>query len=312
MVGIFERLEQLPRKVVYGLSAILAVLIGLFDGVTGEDISVSFFYMVPVLLTTWRGGTVPGLLLNALCGGLRLWIVIRWQGPDLFRKPELYWNLLVEGIVFIALTLLASALRDLHDRQSLLARTDALTGVANRRAFYERAELELSRSRRLQEALSVAYLDIDNFKRINDDLGHEAGDELLRSVASTFGRRIRTTDLVARLGGDEFALLLPSTGSEASLALLSELLRTLNTETERQAWPVTFSIGAVTFLRPPASVDDLLRRVDELMYRVKREGKAGVKHEVFPSLPESAVLPAGPGWKKGAPSPSGADIIRAQ
>jgi diguanylate cyclase (GGDEF)-like protein len=210
------------------------------------------------------------------------------------------------------MTLLASALRRLADEQRQLARTDALTGVANRRAFYERADLELSRMRRLPEAMTVAYVDVDDFKRINDTMGHEAGDDLLRNVADTFLHRVRTTDLVARLGGDEFALLLPATGSEAALALLSELIQTLGGEMKRQAWPVTFSIGAVTFIRPPASADDLLRRVDQLMYKVKREGKAGVKHEIFPSMPESVVFPFAPEEKKGEPSPPDADIIRAQ
>ncbi len=289
--------------VVYGLSALLAILIGFLDLVTGEDISVSFFYMIPILLATWRGGLLAGLILNAVCGAMRLLLVVHWQGPHPFRRPELFWTLLVEGIVFVTLTLFASALRRLTGELHLLARTDALTGVANRRAFYERADLELSRSRRFLETVTVAYVDVDDFKRINDELGHEAGDDLLRSVAATFLRRVRTTDLVARLGGDEFALLLPTTGSEAALALLSELFQTLRAEMEKQAWPVTFSIGAITFIRSPASVDDLIRLVDELMYKVKREGKAGVRHEVFPSMPEE---------KKGMPSPSGADIIRAQ
>ena len=303
MGGILERIERLPKKGVYGLSALLAILISLLDLVTGKDLSVSFFYMIPILLTTWRGGLFPGLLLNVVCGAMRLLLVVHWQRPDPFQKPELFWNLLVEGIVFITLTLFASALRRLTGELHLLARTDALTGVANRRAFYERADLELSRSRRFLETVTVAYVDVDDFKRINDELGHEAGDDLLRSVAATFLRRVRTTDLVARLGGDEFALLLPTTGSEAALALLSELFQTLRAEMEKQAWPVTFSIGAVTFIRSPASVDDLIRLVDELMYKVKREGKAGVRHEVFPSMPEE---------KKGMPSPSRADIIRAQ
>ncbi|MFI5180243.1 MAG: GGDEF domain-containing protein [Thermoanaerobaculia bacterium] len=284
MGGLLLALERLPKRTVFGVSVLLIVLIGLLDWVTGEDISVSIFYMVPILLATWRGGTAPGLLMNALCAPVRLLLVILWQGSDLLRKPELYWNLVVEGSIFITLTLITSALRRHVEEQRLLARTDSLTGVANRRAFYERAELELSRARRFHEPLSVAYVDVDDFKRINDDLGHDAGDELLTNVAGIFQRRVRTTDLVARLGGDEFALLLPSTGSEASLTLLSELFQTLGAEMERQAWPITFSIGAVTFLRPPASVDDVLRHVDELMYRVKEEGKAGVKHAIFPLM----------------------------
>lgn len=291
MGGILAALERLPRWVVYGGSVLLVALIALLDWVTGEDVSVSFFYMVPILLVTWEGGPVPGFLLNGFCAALRLALVVHWQRPGLFAKPGLYWNLLVEGVFFVTLTLIAAALRRQHDQQSLLARTDALTGVANRRSFYERAELEMSRARRLQEALTVAYVDVDNFKKVNDELGHEAGDDLLRSVAATFVRRIRSTDLVARIGGDEFALLLSATSAGAARTLLGELYATLASEMARHAWPVTFSIGAVTFLRAPGSVDDLLRHVDGLMYAVKREGKANVKHGVFPEMPRGAVVP---------------------
>ena len=291
MDGLLDRLERFPRGAVFAFSTFLVATVAALDWVTGEEISVSFFYMIPILLVTWKGGLLPGFLLNGLCASLRLVLVVVWQGPNYFQKPELYWNLVVEGTFFVTLTFIAAALRTLHDRQSFLARTDPLTGVANRRAFYERADLELSRSRRVPEAMTVAYVDVDDFKRVNDELGHEAGDDLLRSVAATFARRIRSTDLVARLGGDEFALLLSATGAVAARTLLAELYSTLVTEMARQSWPVTFSIGAVTFLRPPVSPDDMLRHVDELMYRVKREGKAGVKHDVFPEMPDSGVLP---------------------
>jgi len=288
--GLVSALERLPRAGVVAGAALLVAGTTLLDAVTGENISVSIFYAIPILLVTWQIGLAAGLAANLLCALVRLSLVVGWQGADPFRRPELYWNLVVEGATFILLTLIVAALRVLHAQQRLLARTDALTGVANRRSFYERAELEISRARRFNEALTVTYLDVDDFKRVNDDLGHEAGDDLLRSVAAAFVRRVRSTDLIARLGGDEFAILLASTGFDASRQLLDELYRTLSTEMERQSWPVTFSIGAVTFTRPPASADDMLRRVDELMYRVKKEGKAGVRHETFPSMPSSAAV----------------------
>ena len=300
MGGVLELIDRLSGRTVYSVAALLVFLTNLLDWATGEEISVSFFYMLPILIATWKGGLLPGLVLNGFCAAMRLLIVFRWEGTDLLRVPALYWNLVVEGVFFITLTLIAAALRDLNARQSLLARTDSLTGLANRRAFYERAELELSRSRRLGEELTLAYLDVDDFKRVNDELGHEAGDDLLRNVAETFLRRVRSTDLVARLGGDEFALLLSATGTAAAKVLVAELHGTLAAEMKRQSWPVTFSIGAVTFLRPPASADEMLRRVDELMYRVKREGKAGIRHAVFPEMPgdrgekSSAPLAASP------------------
>ncbi len=295
MEGFLRSAERLPRAAVYVLAVSFVLAVAFIDWITGEGVSVSFFYTLPILLVTWLYGLLPGLGLNLLCASIRLLLIIMWLGPDPFGKPALYWNLVIEGAFVITLTLIVNSLRTQHIQLGLLARTDSLTGVANRRSFYERAELELSRSRRFHEELTLAYVDVDNFKVVNDELGHEAGDDLLRNVAATFVRRVRATDLVARLGGDEFALLLSATGAAAAQALLSELYGTLATEMARQSWPVTFSIGAVTFLRPPASADDMLRRVDELMYRVKREGKAGIRHAVFPEMP------GGRGEKSSAP-----------
>lgn len=286
MNRLLGSLERLPRTAVYALAISVIAAVAIVDFVTGEEISVSFFYVLPILLVTWLYGLAPGLVLNVLCAPMRLFLVVKWQGPDPFAHPALYWNLAIEGAFVVTLTLIVSALRTEHARLGLLARTDPLTGVANRRGFYERAELELSRSRRHEEAITLGYVDIDDFKRVNDELGHEAGDDLLRVVAATFLGRVRSTDLVARLGGDEFALLLSATGAEASRALFSELRATLAAETARHPWNVTFSIGAVTFLETPARVDDMLRRVDELMYLVKRDGKAGILFDVLSSAPE--------------------------
>ena len=285
MDGLLRSLERLPRAAVYALAVSFIAVVALVDWISGEEISVSFFYALPILLVTWLYGLAPGLVLNAFCASFRLFHVARSQGPDLFSRPALYWNLAIEGAFVLTLTFIVSALRTEHARQSLLARTDPLTGIANRRGFYERAELELSRSRRHDEAITLGYVDVDDFKRINDELGHEAGDDLLRVVATTFVGRVRSTDLVARLGGDEFALLLSATGAEAARALFAELKETLTAEMATHSWPVTFSIGAVTFLETPIQVDDMLRRVDELMYHVKRKGKAGVLFDVLSAPP---------------------------
>ncbi len=291
MDRLLRSLERLPRAAVYALAVSFIAAVAFVDWIIGEEISVSFFYALPILLVTWLYGLMPALVLNAFCASFRLFHVVRSEGPDPFARPALYWNLLIEGAFVLTLTLVVSALRTEHARQSLLARTDPLTGVANRRGFYERAELELSRSRRHGEAITLGYIDVDDFKRINDEQGHEAGDGLLRAVAAVFVGRIRSTDLVARLGGDEFALLLSATGAEASHALFAELRKTLAAEMAKHRWPVTFSIGAVTFLETPARVDDMLRRVDELMYLVKKEGKAGVLFDVLPAAPEGLRLP---------------------
>jgi len=162
-----------------------------------------------------------------------------------------------------------------------VARTDFLTGVPNWRAFAERATTELNRARRYGRPLTFAYVDLDDFKAVNDRYGHAAGDTLLSDVARTIGHVLRRTDVIARLGGDEFAVLLPETGPEPAWIVLRKLHNAVRIALAEAGWPVTASIGAVTCVVPPADVDELVRLADQLMYDVKRIGKNQVHHVVI-------------------------------
>ena len=143
-------------------------------------------------------------------------------GGDLLAGQH-YSSWLVLAIVFVLRTALflvfvevVAALRHALDREKESARTDPLTGVSNRRHFIELTAAALAFARRYRRPMTIAYLDLDNFKQINDRLGHQAGDEVLRAVARTVRNRLRATDVVGRLGGDEFAVCLPETGAEAA------------------------------------------------------------------------------------------------
>jgi diguanylate cyclase (GGDEF)-like protein len=159
------------------------------------------------------------------------------------------------------------------DHEKSLSRVDFLTQVPNRRAFYEVVRLEAMRSRRYKRFLTLAYLDLDNFKQVNDQLGHEAGDEVLRSVAQTLRGNLRDTDSVSRLGGDEFALLLPETNQEQAGIVIAKLRAALRKEMQACPCPVTFSIGLATFAAPKQSVDEMIKVADGLMYSVKKNRK---------------------------------------
>jgi len=156
------------------------------------------------------------------------------------------------------------------------ARADFLTHVANRRAFYEAASTESTRARRYHRPLTLLYIDLDNFKQVNDSLGHDVGDELLVHVATTLRSNVRTTDVVARLGGDEFTLLLPETDHNAASVVAEKLRTRLLDSMQAKKWPVTFSIGLASFAPPPASVDEMIKRADEAMYSAKLRGKNSV------------------------------------
>jgi diguanylate cyclase (GGDEF)-like protein len=161
-----------------------------------------------------------------------------------------------------------------HQRE---AGTDQQTGVANTRAFQELADAEVERSQRYGLTLSLAYLDVDDFKTINDTLGHAAGDHVLLEVSHVMRSMVRSVDTVARVGGDEFAILMPETKADAARAVIERVRLEFARLTVADGRPVHFSIGLVTFLRPPGTVAELTRAADELMYRAKNGGKDHVE-----------------------------------
>ncbi|MDI6740213.1 MAG: GGDEF domain-containing protein, partial [Candidatus Edwardsbacteria bacterium] len=169
-----------------------------------------------------------------------------------------------------------SGIRTILSRESEMARIDPLTGVANRRFFYEWAELVMEQARRYGRPLTVVYLDLDNFKNINDLWGHQEGDKMLMAVAATIKDTIRKTDIVARLGGDEFVILLPEADQEQARAVVDKLQNRVFALYRKSGQPVSFSMGVVTFHAIPDTVDQLVTAADQLMYKVKATGKSNV------------------------------------
>jgi len=166
---------------------------------------------------------------------------------------------------------LEDEMRRLSDEVS----TDQLTQIANRRGLMQAFEAELGKLKRSGGELSIGLLDIDNFKRLNDELGHSAGDEALKSLASIVTKALRPSDRVARYGGEEFVVLLPQTPVGDGEQILTRLQRSLTgglfMHKEKQVF-VTFSAG-VTSYRPEERIEDSLERADQALYEAKRTGK---------------------------------------
>lgn len=273
-----DNLGNLPRPLVITLGAIILVMVGVIDYLTGPNLSLSIFYLIPVLLVSWYAGRVPGIAISFACA--LTWLIAGLLEKTYCEYPVvLYWNDLMELAFFLTVTILITALKSSLQREMVLAKTDYLTKLPNRRCFFEFSERELGRSLRYHHPLTIIYLDIDNFKTVNDTMGHSAGNDLLCLVAETLSRIIRSTDMVARLGGDEFALLLPESDPESARNAIHKVMNSL-TEALNDKWPVTFSVGMVTYMLPPASVDEMVKKADNVMYAVKLAGKGAVRHEV--------------------------------
>jgi diguanylate cyclase (GGDEF)-like protein len=257
------------------LAVCLVALVAWIDLVTGEQLSVSIFYTGPVFLLTWFVSRRAGVAGAFLCAGVRLALAL---GTD-SSVPKLVavWNADVELGLFLLCAFAFGTLREALDREQALSQTDQLTGVGSRRAFFDRLEVEIERSRRDGSTITLAYVDLDDFKAVNDAHGHAAGDALLQRVARLMLGWLRATDFVARIGGDEFALLLPQTDAAAGRRLLTELNSRLLEAADVEL--VSLSVGAICFGPTEEDVDELLGRADAQMYRVKAEGKRGVSIE---------------------------------
>ncbi len=258
--------------------------LGYLDFATGPELTPVLFYLVPIALVAWFAGRAAGAAVAGAAG--LAWLLSDALTHGDYAAPSIpYWNAAVRLCVLLAVSETVARLRAVIERERELARTDPLTGVANARAFSERAAAEIARARRYQHPFTVVFLDLDAFKLVNDRLGHAAGDAVLRSVARALVGVLRASDSVARLGGDEFVILFPETGSAPARLAVEKLRDSLATVVPAHGWRMTASIGVATYLVPPDSVDALIGVADRLMYSAKQSGRDAVAHETQNEAP---------------------------
>ena len=250
--------------------------LGIADAATGFELSLSIFYLVPVAVSAWYAGRLAGLAMAAISAST--WFLADMLAGHAYSSWVIaVWNALVRFGYFVITAHLLNLLHGRLDLERQLARTDSLSGALNRRAFREQLDYALALAARNGKPLTLAYLDLDDFKRINDTLGHAAGDETIRSVVRVLTEATRRIDIVARIGGDEFALLLPNTNLAGAKRLLHKAQTALDAASVHEQHPIRCSIGAVTFSKDMPDCDQALGAADALMYRVKSAGKNAIE-----------------------------------
>ncbi len=290
--AVDERLDAADEPVVWVVSLVGVAVVGVLDYLTGVEASFALFYLFPVAIAAWWIGGRAGVVCSV--ASAVVWLLANDIIEHQFRSVFLSaWNTSIRLAFFLIVTLLLVRIHAMFLRERALSRVDYLTGAYNVRAFHEISEAECLRATRYPQPLTLAYIDLDGFKKVNDQLGHDAGDRVLRVVAQTLRAGVRRPDTVARLGGDEFALLLPQTDVAGAQTFLPRLREELLAAMQRNGWQVTFSIGALTCPTAPASLGEVVSEADELMYDVKRTGKNSIRYGVYTGPARLGDSPAG-------------------
>ena len=272
-------LEQLPARVIMVLGLLLVCVLAVIDVLTGYEISFSIFYLVPIMLVGSYGRRSMGLAISVLSAAAWLYADIV-SGHEYSNAAIPLWNAVMRLGIFLMVAYYVSENRRLLRREQDLARTDSLTGAANSRAMRAAIDQELRRADRSRKPVSLVYLDVDNFKQVNDSQGHGEGDRLLVAIAESIRGDVRDIDAVGRLGGDEFAVLMPETGEQEAQLVVQRVKDRLLEVVRSNRWPVTFSFGLLTCYERSCAVDDLIRDADALMYRSKTGGKNRITSDI--------------------------------
>lgn len=254
----------------------LTSVLGCADFMTSSEISFSIFYLIPITAAVILSGRQLGLIFSVICA--LVWITADIaSGLDYHVWHIPVWNTLVRFGYFTFHTVLLNQLLTTISMIQAASLQDPLTKAANWRYFEQYSSQLLQQAGRDNIKMTIAYIDVDNFKKINDSFGHGVGDEVLIQIAQTIRSQIRSQDMIARLGGDEFAVVLNNTDLATSQEILDRIRRATLQEMQAKNWDVTLSIGAMVFSVLPMTITPMLKMVDSLMYDVKKNGKDNIK-----------------------------------
>lgn len=276
-----EFLDRKGRAFNITAGVICTTLLGVLDYYSdiyfGVDYTLALFYLLPVAFVAWFAGRKAAIAIALACVVVKVSI----QLFNMEALSLLIWKNGSAFAFFLVVGILLAKMRKMLNQERALSRTDHLTGALNRRAFLDVTTTEIYRLRRYGQPFTLAYIDLDNFKEINDTRGHSTGDFLLQTVGATISAHLRRTDVVSRLGGDEFAILFTNSDEKAALVAIHKVREQLHASMKEHRLAVTFSIGVLTCAGSPQTVDEIITLTDNLMYEVKKNGKNGIRHAVY-------------------------------
>lgn len=278
--NITKFFEKQPKSYITTISFLMVVYIGFLDYVTGPEIAFSLFYLLPIFLSAWFAEKDSAIFVS-LVSGLS-WFIAQSLWEKHYKDVSfLYWESIATLIVFLIFAHLLSRFKKTLENEIKLTKMDSLTGTLNIKGFYNLYINEVERARRYKHPITITYIDIDDFKDIINKHGHITGDTLINIVAETIKENVRSIDIVGRVGGDEFIVLLPETAPESIHVIINRLHEALLNAMRLKGWNTTFSIGVASFVDPTDTINNMIKKADELMYSIKNSGKNAIKYGVF-------------------------------
>jgi diguanylate cyclase (GGDEF)-like protein len=271
--------ERFKNIVVFVISIFLSSILFFYNlYYLKSEIIFSLLYIIPLSLTLWFSNRIFSIIVFVIIIFYYLTInIIYIRSLDLFII-----DVILKVFCFIYIFVLLIIRKNLFIKEQKNARTDKLTNVLNRFSLYEKLSYEINASRRNKFPLTVSYIDLDNFKSINDNKGHKEGDKLLMHFTSEIAGNLRQTDYISRLGGDEFFLVLPNTVIENSKILLNKLYMNINEMFIRFNWnEVSMSMVCCFSHENIPDFDKIISIADKEMYNIKTSGKNDIRYNEF-------------------------------
>jgi len=280
-------LNNLPVDLWFGWRKCLAwticlgsvALISILRTKTDVELAFASFGLLPVLAIAWIGGKRNGIIMAFFAA--IIWVIADQVTHRQYSVEWIPWvNALTRWSIYSLVAILAAKIRRIFEVTRKYAMHDSLTGLLNRRAFLDIGNSEVARSKRYGHPMAVLFLDLDNFKTLNDLNGHKAGDEALKTTAKVLLNTLRNNDQISRLGGDEFAILLPEINFEEALEAASKISNAINASLSKFQ-SVSGSIGVAWYREVDRSFSEMLNSADQLMYQVKENSKGGICIDSF-------------------------------
>lgn len=265
------------NKYLFSISLAIVIILGFIDYITGYEYSFFIFYLIPIMLICWFEKELGGIIISFFSA--LVWLTADLLSGHIYSNHFIpIWNAFVRFAGFVIIVKLIGKIKKDYDYEKNIARVDMLTGLYNLRALTEYFNIEKNRSSRSKKKFSLAYIDLDNFKLINDKYGHAKGDNLLANIGRVIKSNIRQYDFPARIGGDEFIILFPETDSQQAEAVMTKLASCIKEILKEQYDILSFSAGVITVSGYEYSFEEIIKAADNLMYTVKKNNKDGVAY----------------------------------